>query len=54
MISGRKQMLGEGCWRKLRNQRMLVYRGHLRKMWIIVRGELQSEHQVGEGSLVNR
>ena len=32
---------------------MSVYRGHLRKMLITVRGELQGE-QVGEGSPVNR
>ena len=30
-----------------------VYKEHLRKIWILVRGELQCE-QVGEGSSVNR
>ena len=50
---GGKRMLGEGCWGKLRDRRKFVYRGHLRKMWIMVRDELQCE-QVGEGSSVNR
>ena len=53
IISGRKGILGESFREKFRDQRKLVYRGHLGKMWIIVRGELQCE-QVGEGSSVNR
>ena len=32
---------------------MLMYKGPLRKMWIMVRGELQCE-QLGEDCLVNR
>ena len=47
-------MLGEGCWGNLRDRRMLVYREHLRKMWIMVRGELQCEQVVVGSALVNR
>ena len=53
MISGRRTTLGEDCREKLWDRRMLAYRGHFRKMWRMVRDELQCE-QVGEGSLVNR
>ena len=40
-------------WGKLRGRRVFDYKGYLRKMWRMVRGELQCE-QIGAVCSVNR
>ena len=42
-----KEKIRRGCRGKLRDSRMLVYRGYFREFWRMVRGKVQCD-QVGE------